>query len=841
MSKELRSKLLSILKVIFAIALFIFVVFTLYKELSHIDFKETIKSFDQINRVWLVALFLSGGLSIVVLSLYDVILSKALDLRISLLKTIRIGYIVNALNAVVGFGGFIGASVRFLFYKNTTDDKRALLHTISIVLVSMLTGLSLLSILVVVHVFDVSHIFSPFPWMHWLLYIVALFLPAFILFTIIKPVQKDKKLLGVYCTIVSGVEWFIAALVLYMAMWLVDIHISFATFMGIFIIAALSGLISFIPGGFGTFDLVVLLGLKSMKIPEESIVLALLLYRFAYYLFPVLVALILSTFEFRSTAKRYWEGSKIIVPMKDMTSLLGSYQKDIIARIPSFSIALLLMFTSIVFFLNNLTIIYDGLYNPHHYIYYIIVSVHTCACLLLLLNVFGVYHLSKRAILFSIISIILIFVVTAYTYASFMLISWLIIMLILLVIFYKRAHVIKRPFRYSKLFVNIILGSVILYINHLFIASTFYSLDIYHIEVDTSILRYYFWFTIILVAMIVGIIVWWFEQRYRILRSGSEDEICNAIIKQHGGNYLSHLMYSGDKKCFINETHDAFLMYRYKNNAHIVLGDPIGNPKSFQKLLESFYKEAEYLGYDIIFYQVTDKYMSLYHNFGNQFFKLGEEALIDLTTFTISGKKKRGLRATLNKFDELNLSFEVLTPPFSQALVSELKDISDDWLGERNEMHFSVGSFDPHYISKAPIAVIKDNDQTIIAFCTLMPTYYKATMSVDLIRWKSDVALPLMDGLYLNMLLWAKENGYERFNMGMATLSNVGQVPYAFYGERIAGRVFEHFNGLYRFQGLRRYKEKFNPDWEPRFLVYRKHHSLWLSMLSVMRVIRKGK
>ena len=122
-----------------------------------------------------------------------------------------------------------------------------------------------------------------------------------------------------------------------------------------------------------------------------------------------------------------------------------------------------------------------------------------------------------------------------------------------------------------------------------------------------------------------------------------------------------------------------------------------------------------------------------------------------------------------------------------------------------------------------------------------MPTYYKATMSVDLIRWKSDVALPLMDGLYLNMLLWAKENGYERFNMGMATLSNVGQVPYAFYGERIAGRVFEHFNGLYRFQGLRRYKEKFNPDWEPRFLVYRKHHSLWLSMLKVMRVIRKGK
>ena len=53
--------------------------------------------------------------------------------------------------------------------------------------------------------------------------------------------------------------------------------------------------------------------------------------------------------------------------------------------------------------------------------------------------------------------------------------------------------------------------------------------------------------------------------------------------------------------------------------------------------------------------------------------------------------------------------------------------------------------------------------------------------------------------------------------MGMATLSNVGQLDYSYLRERIAGRVFEHFNGLYRFQGLRRYKEKYSPQWEPRF------------------------
>ena len=81
---------------------------------------------------------------------------------------------------------------------------------------------------------------------------------------------------------------------------------------------------------------------------------------------------------------------------------------------------------------------------------------------------------------------------------------------------------------------------------------------------------------------------------------------------------------------------------------------------------------------------------------------------------------------------------------------------------------------------------------------------------------------------------------YKAFNMGMATpLMLVLYITHL--RERLAGRVFEHFNGLYRFQGLRRYKEKYSPNWEPRFLVYRKDSSLWESMLKVMRVIRHNR
>ena len=93
-----------------------------------------------------------------------------------------------------------------------------------------------------------------------------------------------------------------------------------------------------------------------------------------------------------------------------------------------------------------MTIVYDGLYDADHFIYYILLSIHTSACLILLVKR-GIYKQSKRAIIYSMISLVLIFLATLYTYASIMLLTWLIIIFILLILAYRRAKVFKRPFR----------------------------------------------------------------------------------------------------------------------------------------------------------------------------------------------------------------------------------------------------------------------------------------------------------------------------------------------------------------------------------------------------------
>ncbi len=195
------------------------------------------------------------------------------------------------------------------------------------------------------------------------------------------------------------------------------------------------------------------------------------------------------------------------------------------------------------------------------------------------------------------------------------------------------------------------------------------------------------------------------------------------------------------------------------------------------------------------------------------------------------------MRATHNKMASEGYQFDIIEAPYAQDDINILKSISDGWLGDKREMSFSVGSFDEDYLNKAPIAVIRNDSKEIVGFCSLMYTNYNDSISVDLIRWNKEVDLPMMDALYIHMLLWAQEQGYKQFNMGMATLSNVGHNQYAYLREKFAAKVFENMNGLYSFQGLRNYKQKFYPDWEPRYLVYRKYSSLLWNLIRVSLTI----
>ena len=91
-------------------------------------------------------------------------------------------------------------------------------------------------------------------------------------------------------------------------------------------------------------------------------------------------------------------------------------------------------------------------------------------------------------------------------------------------------------------------------------------------------------------------------------------------------------------------------------------------------------------------------------------------------------------------------------------------------------------------------------------------------LSVDLMRYTAVAPPGVMEYLLIELMLWGRENGYQRFNLGMSPLSGIENRSLAPLWNRIGALLFSRGEPFYNFQGLRLYKEKFDPVWEPRYL-----------------------
>ncbi|WP_373899202.1 phosphatidylglycerol lysyltransferase domain-containing protein [Haloimpatiens sp. FM7315] len=311
------------------------------------------------------------------------------------------------------------------------------------------------------------------------------------------------------------------------------------------------------------------------------------------------------------------------------------------------------------------------------------------------------------------------------------------------------------------------------------------------------------------------------------------------FLKENKGDANTHLVFLKDKAIYWACKGKVMIQYAKIKDVLVVLGDPIGDKELIGEAICEFQNFADKYALATAFYRINVGNLPEYHENGYYFFKLGEEAIVDLSEFDLKGKKKQSLRTAKNKFEKSGFSFEVIEPPYDIALMARLKVISEDWLNGRKEDKFSMGWFNKKYLEKSPIALVKNEKSEIIAFISLLPYYDDATLSIDLMRFQNNSPNGLMEILFLNMILWAKDKGYKRFSLGMAPLSNVGVSARSHSGEKFAKFIFNYGNHWYNFRGLRYFKSKFEPNWEPRFFAYQKFTSLPILMLNISRYINK--
>jgi phosphatidylglycerol lysyltransferase len=283
---------------------------------------------------------------------------------------------------------------------------------------------------------------------------------------------------------------------------------------------------------------------------------------------------------------------------------------------------------------------------------------------------------------------------------------------------------------------------------------------------------------------------------------------------------IANAALSGDKRLLFNETGDAFVMYQVNGRSWIALGDPVGPRAKCEELVWRFRELSDHHGGRTVFYQARGERLPLYVDLGLAALKIGEEARVPLHDFALEGPARADLRQARSRATRGGASFEIVQPENLPAIMPALRKISDAWLTEKStaEKRFSVGAFSEKYVSNFPVAVVR-SEGTPSAFANLWPSGTRDELSIDLMRFGPDAPRGAMDYLFIELMLWAKAQGFKWFNLGMAPLAGLERHPLAPAWHRVGNFVFRHGEHFYNFEGLRRYKAKFDPVWEPRYLV----------------------
>ncbi|HAH22987.1 MAG TPA: lysylphosphatidylglycerol synthetase family protein [Prolixibacteraceae bacterium] len=303
-------------------------------------------------------------------------------------------------------------------------------------------------------------------------------------------------------------------------------------------------------------------------------------------------------------------------------------------------------------------------------------------------------------------------------------------------------------------------------------------------------------------------------------------ELAQSIIEKYGNSPLDYFKTYPDKFFFFSENREGFISFKVTRHFAIVLENPVCKDEEMMiRLIKDFDQFCEENGFVSVYYRVPQQSLESYKKLGKKSLPVGEEAIVDLTTFSLEGGKMKPTRNALNRLTSDGYETKIYTAPIKEGLLQKLEQVSNDWLEglNRKEIAFSQGVFDSGILKNQTIITLEDKEEKVYAFLNIIPDYAAGEATYDMVRKSCDAPHGVLDMLMVNTLLYLKQQGFQSVNLGLAPLSGVEGVNLT---EKAVKYAYENLKAFGNFKGLRKYKEKFFPTWEQKFLIYSHNYHL---------------
>lgn len=822
-------KVRKIIAPIVALTLFLAAIMILRRIVGHYHVAEIRNAFLSIPASRLFLCFIFSCLNYFALSLYDLLACHYVGRPLPYRKILLTSFLSYAFANNTGSLAVIASgAVRYRLYGGWGLAGEEVGRIMGFCMVSFWLGFLCLGggafVLEPLHLPPELHLpshFSVKPAGFLFLAMVAAYLLA--CFTMKKPVlikgveiSLPRPALALGQTAVAVADFLFVWAALYVLLPAAD-QLSFAVFVGLYLLALIIGLISNVPGGLGVFESLMALALAPFT-AGPPVIAALLVFRGIYYLLPLgFAALLLAGMELH---RRRTGIVRLATGVNRVTSLLVP---QIMALSTFVAGAVLLFSGTMPAERSRLAWLAEIVPLPVMELSHFFGSMAGMGLLILAAG------LRKRLDMAYFLSIILLgagivfSLLKGFDYEEA---AWLSVMFFALYSsrsqFYRRTSFFAEPFSpgwFTAVFI-VLCGSIWLgffvYRHNSYASELWWSFAL-HGDAPRFLRA-----TVGAVAIILLFAVIRLFRPYQpppaAPGAGELEQVAGLCRRETDTS--AYLALLGDKSILFSDSRDAFLMYAVKGRSWIVMGDPIGPEQEVDELVWRFRSLCDTYGGWPVFYEVGKAHLARYIDLGLSAVKIGEEGRVPLADFTLAGNHRKTLRYVRNRLIKDGYVFEIVPVEGVVPLLPEMKAVSDGWLADKKtrEKGFSLGFFDEGYLSHFPVAVVR-KDGRMLAFANLWPGARQHELSIDLMRYLPEAPQGIMDFLFIEIMLMGREQGYQWFSLGMAPLAGLEHRRIASLWSNIGAFVYRHGEHFYNFKGLREYKDKFDPVWEPRYLI----------------------
>jgi phosphatidylglycerol lysyltransferase len=314
-----------------------------------------------------------------------------------------------------------------------------------------------------------------------------------------------------------------------------------------------------------------------------------------------------------------------------------------------------------------------------------------------------------------------------------------------------------------------------------------------------------------------------------------------TLVQSYGMNTLSYFALTPEKSLFLSSDGRVALSYGLVGRMAVVAGDPIGPQEHLKPALHEFSRFCAEHDWDAVFCHVRAELLPLYQHLGLQALKIGEEAVVDPSAFTLAGGTMHSVRASVRHAEKAGLQTRIFQGlPTDPHLRAQLEQISTDWLARKGgyELGFSLGRFAEQDDPAITTVVALDQQNQAQAFLTFVPVFGQHGWSLDLMRRRELAPSGVIELLLVRALDSFRGQGVQMVSLGLVPLANTCQEQETALAQTLGG-LTNRLHLLGQPDSLFRFKRKFQPRWESRYLIYPGTLALPRVGVALLRVYRQ--